>query len=207
MREKGKIRKLFCGIILVVLSLILLNIFMQEPITKFIFGFIVITAFVITLAKGLEINGMSDVFAVILLEVAPIIIHFFSDIPFTYKVTEVYIRFSQFFCQIIGKDIVINISEEMGVTITIVLIFCCYEVWNCNKDRTAMKVLHRSKDEELKEKNFTERSEMFCKTLCQWLEEMNREANWNEDQFTPLEAEVEMDNGGKRKKKYGDLIK
>ena len=70
-----------------------------------------------------------------------------------------------------------------------------------------MKVLHRSKDEELKEKNFTERSEMFCKTLCQWLEEINRETNWNEDQFTPLEAEVEMDNGGKRKKKYGDLIK
>lgn len=48
---------------------------------------------------------------------------------------------------------------------------------------------------------------MFCKTLRQWLYDLNREANWNENQFTPLEAEVEMDNGGKRKKKYEDLLK
>lgn len=180
---------------------------MQEVVAKFIIGFVVIVALVITIARGIEINGMSDIFAVILPEAAPVIICFFSDIPFTNKVTEVYAYFAQFFCQMIGKDIIVNITQEMGVTITIVLIVGCFEAWNCSKDRTAMKVLRRSEDEELKEKNFTERSEMFCKTLCQWLEEMNREANWNEDQFTPLEAEVEMDNGGKRKKKYEDLLK
>lgn len=207
MRKRGILRKLCCGIILVFVSVILLNIFMQQSIEKFIVGFVVIAALVIITAKGLEINGMSDIFAVVLLEAVPIITHFFADIPFIVKVTGVYTRISQFFCEMIGKDTDVIISGEMGVIITIVLIFCCFEVWNRNKDHTAMKVLRKSKYEELKEKNFTQKSEIFCKTLCQWLEEMNRESNWNEEQFTPLEAEVEMDNGGKRKKKYGDLLK
>lgn len=114
---------------------------------------------------------------------------------------------AQFFCQMIGKDIVVNISGEMGFTITSIVIFICFEVCNCTEDHTAMKVLRGSKDEELKEKNFTEKSEMFCKTLHQWLYDLNREANWNENQFTPLEVEVEMDNGGKRKKKYENYSK
>lgn len=61
-------------------------------------------------------------------------------------------RAAQYGCKIIGKDTVVNISAEMGVTITIVLIFGCFEIWNCNKDRTAMKILRGSKDEELREK-------------------------------------------------------
>lgn len=207
MKEKSMIGKAFYGIIVVAISLIFLNIFMQEFITKFFIGFGVIIALVIMFAKGLEINGMSDIFAVILLDVAPVISHFFSDITFIRKVTNLYMRVAQYFCQMIGKDIVVNISGEMGFTITIIVIFGCFEVWNCTKDRTAMKILHGSKDEELKEKSFTEKSEMFCKTLHQWLYDLNREANWNESQFTPLEAEVEMDNGGKRKKKYEDLLK
>lgn len=207
MRKKRKHQKLFLGIFLVVLSLVLLNIFMQEATAKFVIGFAVIAAIVITMAKGLEINGMSDIFAVALPTVMPVLIRFFSDIPFIYKVSEVYRRIAQIFCGAIGKDIAVNISEEMSVTITITLIFLIFEIWNCNKDGTAMKILRRSSDEELKDKNFAEKSEMFCQTLRQWLEEINRETNWNEAQFTPLEAEVEMDCGGKRKKKYEDLIK
>ncbi len=207
MREKGMNNKIILEIILLVMSLMLLNIFMQEFITKFFIGFGVVIALVIMFAKGLEINGMSDIFAVILLDVAPVVSHFFSDITFIRKVTGLYTRAAQYFCQMIGKDIVVNISGEMGFTITIIIIFVCFEVWNCTKDRTGMKILHGSKDEELKEKNFTEKSEMFCKTLHQWLYDLNREANWNENQFTSLEAEVEMDNGGKRKKKYEDLLK
>lgn len=200
-------KKLLLGIILVILCLMSLNFFMEEFITKCFIGFGVIIALVIMLAKGLEINGMSDIFAVILLDTVPVISHFFSDIAFIRKVTGLYTRVAQFFCQMIGKDIVVNISGEMGFTITSIVIFICFEVWNCTEDHTAMKVLRGSKDEELKEKNFTEKSEMFCKTLHQWLYDLNREANWNENQFTPLEAEVEMDNGGKRKKKYEDLLK
>lgn len=77
MREKGKKRKLFLGIIAIIISLILLNIFMQELTAKFLIGLVVITALVITFAKGLEISGMSDIFAVILLDVVPVIVHFF----------------------------------------------------------------------------------------------------------------------------------
>lgn len=207
MRKKRKHQKLLLGIILAAVSLVFLNLFMQEATAKFVIGFAVIAAIVITMAKGLEINGMSDIFAVALPTVMPVLIRFFSDIPFIYKVSEVYRRIARIFCRAIGKDIAVNISEEMSVTITITLIFLIFEIWNCNKDGTAMKILRRSSDEELKDKNFAEKSEMFCQTLRQWLEEINRETNWNEAQFTPLEAEVEMDCGGKRKKKYEDLIK
>lgn len=112
---------------------------MEEFITKFFIGFGVIIALVIMLAKGLEINGMSDIFAVILLDTVPVISHFFSDITFIRKVTGLYTRVAQFFCQMIGKDIVVNISGEMGFAITSIVIFICFEVWNCTEDHTAMK--------------------------------------------------------------------
>lgn len=207
MKSKDKRWKLIIGIILLALSPMLLNLFMQEVVAKCVIGLAVIAAMVITAAKGLEINGLPDIFAVVLPIISPMLINFFSDIPFTEKAARVYTNIAQFFCSAIGKNIAVNISGEMSVTITFVLIFVLFESWNCQKDYTAMKILRGGKDEELKEKNFVEKSEMFCQTLRQWLEEINRETNWNEDQFTPLEAEVEMDYGGRRKNKYEDLIK
>ena len=130
MRKKRKHQKLLLGIILAAVSLVFLNLFMQEVTAKFVIGFAVIAAIVITMAKGLEINGMSDIFAVALPTVMPVLIRFFSDIPFIYKVSEVYRRIARIFCRAIGKDIAVNISEEMSVTITITLIFIIFEIWN-----------------------------------------------------------------------------
>lgn len=70
-----------------------------------------------------------------------------------------------------------------------------------------MKKLVGSNDEEFKEKNYAEKSEMFCKTLRQRLESINRENDWNESLFTPPEAEIEVCIKDKKKKKYDDLLK
>ena len=48
---------------------------------------------------------------------------------------------------------------------------------------------------------------MFCKVLRQKLEAINRETDWNENLFTPIQAEVEVNIKGRRKKKFEDLLK
>ena len=90
MGRKKKLHEVCLGIFLVILCFILTGFFVQETMAKCIIGFAAIAAMVIVIAKGLEINGMSDIFAVILPEAAPAIVGFFSDIPFIDKVTEVY---------------------------------------------------------------------------------------------------------------------
>lgn len=194
-------------VILAVINIICVCFFLQEVAVQYVLGGGVIVTIVIALAKGLEINGMSDVLAVVLPESAPMFIHWFSDIPFINKVSEVYTSIAQIVCDAIGKDTMITISNEMGVAVTFTIALVVYEIRHYFKDQTAMKILRGSKDEGLQEKSFEEKSSMFCKTLQQWLEEINREANWNENLFTPLEAEVEVDNGGKKKKRYEDLLK
>lgn len=206
MKKKKKLC-IFFKISLIVLSFLLIHFLIEETIAKCIIGFVVIAVIVMSIVKGLETDGMSSIIELLIPEIIAVLIHWFSNIPFMYIASKVYTFFAQKICLAIGKDIVINISNEMSTTITIVLIWIVFEVFYNRKDHTAMKKLRGSKDEELKEKSFTEKSEMFCKTLQQWIEEINRETNWSESQFTPLEAEVEVDNGGKRKKKYEDLLK
>ena len=115
MNKKDKIFKIFLIFIFIVLSPILLNIFMQEIIAKYIIGLLTMVIIGVTIIKGLEINGIPDILAVIWVESAPVLINFFSDIPFIHKMTKIYISIAQFFCSMIGKDIIVNIDRKSVV--------------------------------------------------------------------------------------------
>lgn len=173
---------------------------MQEPIAEFIIGLLVFLAFVIFIVKVLENKGMLDDYKILIPGGIVVLLHFFEGTTFNSVAAEIYTFIFQKICIVIGKDI-IDISEGMSVNLTAILVFVIYYMYLNKKSRT------EGKDEILKQKNFAERSEMFCITLRQRLDEIDREASWNEDQFTSLEAEIEVVKRWKRKKKYGDLIK
>lgn len=63
------------------------------------------------------------------------------------------------------------------------------------------------KKPEFREKNYSEKRAAFCQTLRQRIERINRETDWNESTFTPLDAEIEACFNKKRKKKFDDLLK
>lgn len=63
------------------------------------------------------------------------------------------------------------------------------------------------KKPEFREKNYSEKCAAFCQTLRQRIERINRETDWNESTFTPLDAEIEACFNKKRKKKFDDLLK
>ena len=65
----------------------------------------------------------------------------------------------------------------------------------------------REKKPEFREKNYSEKRAAFCLTLRQRIERINRETDWNESTFTPLDAEIEACFNKKRKKKFDDLLK
>lgn len=180
--------------------------FLDERVSQCIVALVCIFVIVLTVVKGLELNGVPDLVAAVLPMLMPILIKGFSGTGFSMAASEFYTKIAVRFFDLLGKEYTDKITQEMSITFTFVLLFIIFELIHWFRDNSAMKVLHKSRDEELLEKNFTQKSEAFCKTLRQWLEAINRETNWNENQFTPLEAEVEMDRGGKRKKKYDDLI-
>lgn len=199
-------KRILLLVVLSILAFALSLFFLNGRASQCIVAIVCIIVIVLSVVKGLELNGISDIVAAVLPILMPILINSFSDTGFSIVASEIYTKIAARFCALLGKAYTDKITQEMSITFTFILLFCIFELIHWFRDNSAMKVLHRSRDEELLEKNFTQKSEAFCKTLRQWLEAINRETNWNENQFTPLEAEIEVDRGGRRKKKYDDLI-
>lgn len=61
-------------------------------------------------------------------------------------------------------------------------------------------------NEEFKEKSYTERLQSFCRVLDNDLNDLDISTNWSSEYFVPLEAEVEIKYGHKKKRKIMDLI-
>ncbi len=90
-----------------------------------------------------------------------------------------------------------------------VLLFTLVGVFIVNynmRDRTAMGIHHSPIDIEFPERDYQTRLRSFCKILKRNLEELNRETNWSEEHFTPIDAEVEIYSKSQRKRRITDLL-
>lgn len=74
------------------------------------------------------------------------------------------------------------------------------------QDATAMKKHPRRIDKDFPEKPFPKRLKQFCGTLLGDLNTIDRDSNWSAEYFTPLDAEVEVQSGSKRKRQVTDLL-
>lgn len=106
-----------------------------------------------------------------------------------------------------GIENSVNVGNETALITLFWILFVIAVMVLSKHDHTAMGIHQGTGDLEFREKNFHEKSEAFCKVLRQRLETLNRETDWNDSLFTPIEAEVEVNAKGKRKKKYTDLLK
>lgn len=106
-----------------------------------------------------------------------------------------------------GIENSVNVGNETAIITLFWILFAIAVVILSKHDHTAMGIHQGAGDSEFREKNYHEKSEAFCKVLRQRLETLNRETDWNDSLFTPIEAEVEVNAKGKRKKKYADLLK
>ncbi|MCG6552648.1 MAG: NACHT domain-containing protein [Candidatus Magnetominusculus sp. LBB02] len=61
-------------------------------------------------------------------------------------------------------------------------------------------------DDDLPERDFNQRRDSFCDLLRYQLNAIDRETNWSDQFFTPLEVEVEVDYGTKKRKKVMELL-
>ncbi len=99
----------------------------------------------------------------------------------------------------------VEIGPEASVTLTFFVIFALLAAFS--SPRTAVEAQKGPADPEFQEKNYVEKSRGFCQFLTQRLRAIDRETDWNDSLFTPLEAEVEVSIRNKRKKKFSDLLK
>lgn len=74
------------------------------------------------------------------------------------------------------------------------------------RDTTAMKEHSTPIDKEFPEKNYKNLLRLFCGTLLDDLNKIDRETNWSAENFVPLDAEVEVVSGSKRSRKVTDLL-
>lgn len=85
--------------------------------------------------------------------------------------------------------------------------FVLFQTFGIFGDSTAMGIHSEDGDPEFRKKSFTERNADFCKVLLQRIDKLNRDTDWNENLFTPLEAEVEVVSRNRRKRRYEDLLR
>ena len=191
--------------------LIVLGIFftlnLDEVISKIIYMIIFLGTGVWILVKGLEKESTSQIILSVIPTIFPIVTKLFTKSEPIKLLTKVYNIGISFILEILGVAEIYQIGDETSITVTIGILFLVIIIFNNRVDNTAMKIRKGSEEDEFKEKNYSEKSEIFCKTLRQRLEAINREADWNENLFTPIEAEVEVCIKGKRKKKFEDLLK
>lgn len=204
MRRKSN--KIVVGILLLVVGIILTQILLEESVAQFIYMFCFLFLSVLIMAKVLERPGVPALLAFVI-PVTQVLVKVLAESTFARYVKEPYNFVIVRFCKATGIKSAYQIGYETSVTLTFgilfILVLCVYSY----KDHTAMKIRKGSSEEEFKQKNYAQKSEMFCKALRQRLEAINRETDWNENLFTPIEAEVEVCIKGKRKKKFEDLLK
>lgn len=194
-------------IVLLATGFVLTLFFLNESISQWVNMIILLVVTIFILNKGLEMEGISQILTAAMPSITPVVIQYLSKSEFASNMSSIYDKVIEFIFKTVGINKTVDVTSETSITITFAIIIFLFIVWKSFKDNTAMKKLEDSYDEEFREKNYSEKSEMFCKTLRQRLESLNRESDWSENLFTPVEAEVEVCTRGKRKKKYTDLLK
>lgn len=194
-------------IIISVITIACAKIWLDENISQaiYILGFLVLGAWI--LKKGLEITGIPQLVTAVAVPAIPFVTRQLAASSFAQIMSEIYNQLITNFFRLTGISSTYQTGNETAVTLTFWLVFLIIVLLYSLKDHTAMKMKRGTEDQEFRQKEFIQKSAMFCKTLRQRLESINRETDWNENLFTPIEAEVEVNIKGRRKKKCKDLLK
>ncbi|MDO2434863.1 NACHT domain-containing protein [Aeromonas veronii] len=96
-----------------------------------------------------------------------------------------------------------------GTPSILLIVFTLTSVFIVNflmRDKTITGTHPSRIDEEFQEKSYNERLQSFCRVLDNNLNDIDISTNWSSEFFVPLEAEVEIKYGHKKKRKIMDLI-
>ena len=112
-----------------------------------------------------------------------------------------------FACQRMGMEVPGKIGNRAALVITFVLVFTVIYliVLGLRSWIGAKQGGDSSLDKDFPEKNYQQKRKSFCKFLAKRIDAINEETNWSEETFTPIEAEVEMTDRQRRKRRYEDL--
>lgn len=131
---------------------------------------------------------------------------------------------SPFFMTTLVQTIIQKLASSLGDTIPLLanitfpnnnsitiytylfVTICLFIVNYFNRDTTAMGVHHTPIDKEFPEKGYKQRLMAFCNVLRKDIDAINIESNWSDEYFEPLDAEVEIKTGNRKKKKVTDLL-
>lgn len=200
---RRKITRKTIGIIVAAIIGLCLHTMLTEKISQLIYLGALIIFITWIIVRGLKTAGISQMVVTYSLPVFPFIIKILSQSVLTEWIPDITNLLNSFLRKV---GIFYKVQSETCITILLLVIFVVIVVI-CNRDKTAMKQLHGKEEIEFQEKNYYEKSLAFCQSLRQRIETINRETDWNESSFTPIEAEVEVNIKGKRKKKFDDLLK
>jgi GTPase SAR1 family protein len=103
-----------------------------------------------------------------------------------------------------------TLSDETSILVFIFAVIAVIAIvfinYFCFKDATAMREHPTPIDEDFPEKTYKERFISFCNFLSDDLTEIDKETNWNMENFTSLDAEVEVQSVSKISRKVTDLL-
>ena len=104
--------------------------------------------------------------------------------------------------------ITIKVYENISYILVVALMYLfAHLASKLFQDNTIMKKHQGKKSIELNNPDFMRKREYFCNMLATDLVSIDRETQWNDYYFTPLEAEVIIEDSRKIKKKSSDLMK
>lgn len=202
MKKRTLIRVIFTAIFAVIAWLWLFN----EVAAQLISVFFVLAVPSVVLARNIEKTGMRT----LLFALEPVLLglcKILAETKFAESVSWLCNTALEFVCDKVGIETPVSIGNETALTVFFWTIFIITILLLGRFGRTAMGVHSGSGDSEFRERNYFDKSASFCQELRQRLETINRETDWNENLFTPIEAEVEVNVKGKHKKRYTDLLK
>ena len=182
-------------------------IFLDDSTAQIICVFSLLFLAAWLLVKGIQISKVSELISIIGAQMVPVLTQIFESSLFAQEITKYYNFVLQFFVEITKIESNYQVGCQTGVAVTFWILFVIGLLLYSKKDATAIETEKEVGGKEFEQENYNQKCQMFCKVLRQRLEAINRENNWNEDFFTPIKAEIEMDVNGEPKKKFNDLLK
>ncbi len=102
-----------------------------------------------------------------------------------------------------GIEIPQSTPSALVFAFTMVIIF----IVNYNlRDKSVMKEHSQPIEKDFPDRDYKDRLKSFCRVLLNDLNNIDIATNWNDHNFTPLDAEVEIQSGNKRLKRITDLV-
>lgn len=103
-------------------------------------------------------------------------------------------------------DVIIPTSAPpIEILVFSFLIILIVNYWT--RDKTVMGEHRESIDKDFPEKDFKTKLQSYCKILKNELDNIDKDTNWSDPYFIPLDAEVEVISGNRKEKKVTDLLK